>query len=87
MSASPVFRLPLHEPHRVCTQEVEQLRGLLEEGQGTIEAKALHFPTGAQLLNYVEDGPVAAQRGRTVIAAIMTARPRYNLAIPASYGN
>lgn len=36
-------------------QEVEQLRGLLEEGQVTIEAKALHFPTGAQLLDYVED--------------------------------
>ena len=36
-------------------QAVEQLRGLLEEGQVTIEAKALHFPTGAQLLDYVED--------------------------------
>ncbi len=36
-------------------QEVEQLRGLVEEGQVTIEAKALHFPTGAQLLDYVED--------------------------------
>jgi hypothetical protein len=36
-------------------QEVEQLRGLLEEGQVTIEARALHFPTGAQLLDYVED--------------------------------
>jgi hypothetical protein len=28
-------------------QVVEQLRGLLEEGQVMIEANALHFPTGA----------------------------------------
>jgi hypothetical protein len=39
-----------------CSEQmVEQLRGLLEEGQVTIEAKALHFLTGAQLLDYVED--------------------------------
>ena len=36
-------------------QEVEQLRGLLDEGQVTIEANALHFPTGAQLLDCVKD--------------------------------
>jgi hypothetical protein len=34
---------------------VEHLRGVVDEGQVTIEAKSLHFPTGAQLLEYVED--------------------------------
>lgn len=43
----------------------DDLVGLLEEGQVTIEAKALHFPIGALLLDYVED--IKAQLPRSEI--------------------
>ena len=34
---------------------IEHLRGVVDEGQVTIEAKSLHFSTGAKLLEYVEE--------------------------------
>lgn len=41
---------------------VEHLRGLVSEGEVTIEAAALWFPTGQQLLDYVHDIAVELQR-------------------------
>ena len=34
---------------------INHLRGLLSEGQVAVEARALHFPTGQQLLDWVAD--------------------------------
>ncbi len=41
---------------------VEHLRSLVSEGEVTIEASALWFPTGQQLLDYVHDIAVELQR-------------------------
>lgn len=41
---------------------VEHLRGLVSEGEVTIEAAALWFPTGQQLLDYVHEIAVELQR-------------------------
>jgi hypothetical protein len=34
---------------------INHLRGLLSEGQVAVEARSLHFPTGQQLLDWVEE--------------------------------
>jgi hypothetical protein len=41
---------------------VEHLRSLLAEGEVNIEAAALWFPTGQQLLDYVREIGVDLQR-------------------------
>ncbi|MDG4596163.1 MAG: DUF499 domain-containing protein [Candidatus Contendobacter sp.] len=42
---------------------VEHLRSLLTEGEVNIEASALWFPTGQQLLDYVRDAAIEFRRG------------------------
>jgi hypothetical protein len=34
---------------------INHLRGLLSEGQVAVEARSLHFPSGQQLLDWVEE--------------------------------
>lgn len=47
-------------------QAVEYLRSFVAEGEVTLEAKLLAFPTGQQLLDYVEEVKVALVREEVV---------------------
>ena len=47
-------------------QAVEYLRSFVAEGEVTLEAKLLAFPTGQQLLDYVEEVKVALVRDEVV---------------------
>ncbi len=42
---------------------IEHLWSLLTEGEVNIEASALWFPTGQQLLDYVRDAAIELRRG------------------------
>ena len=53
---------------------INHLRGLLCEGQVAVEARALHFPTGQQLLDWVATSAPSYNPKRC--GTVMASRPQ-----------